>query len=170
MENTVLRQSLDLVQARTNVAKMPRAKKTQAMCKACLFGVGAVVLAGLWLARFNSAMQAQIRYEKVQGVTENIVIYDVGCYIGPYSDHEKAEELASHSRDCLMDKDCRDKGSSWSYVFIANGALMVCLAFDMICIGFGAFKPTIKVIGAGFASCLCFAHLAILIATAVYRF
>jgi hypothetical protein len=47
---------------------------------------------------------------------------------------------------------------------------MACIALNMLCVGLGTHKPHLRVIGAGFALCLCFAHFVILIATAVYRF
>ena len=169
-QDRVWRSALNLQQARVNVAQEPRKTKKRTVCLSVLFGVGAAVLAGVYLARFDSVVQAQQRYEQIEGVTENIVIYDVACYIGPFNNLENAEELAQAAKDCLLDKDCRDKGSSWSHVFLSNGLLMVCFALNMLCIGLGAFKPLIRVIGAGFLTCLCFSHIAILISTVVYRF
>ena len=59
-----------------------------------VFGALAVLLAGFWIARLDSAMKAQSRYVDVTGVTESIMIYDVACYVGPFRNHERAEEIA----------------------------------------------------------------------------
>ena len=62
-----------------------------------------MILSGLWIARLDSVMKAQKRYEDVTGVTESIVIYDVSCYVGPFSHDQRAEEKAEEARDCLLD-------------------------------------------------------------------
>jgi len=84
-QDRVWRTALNLQHARINVAQEPRKTKKRTVCLSTLFGVGAAVLAGVYLARFDSVVQAQQRYEQVKGVSENIVIYDVACYIGPFN-------------------------------------------------------------------------------------
>ena len=129
-----------------------------------------MILAGFWIARLDSVMKAQSRYEEITGVTESIVIYDVSCYIDPFSHNIRAEEVAEEARDCLLDKSCRDLGSNWSSVYLSNAIVLLALVANMICVGFGSCIPMCRLTGAWFASFLCLAHFAVIVVTGVYRY
>ena len=68
------------------------------------------------------------------------MIYDVGCYVGPFRNDERAAEAAENAKDCLMDKSCRDAGSNWSSVFFANSIVMVAVILNMVCVGLGGSR------------------------------
>ena len=135
-----------------------------------VFAVVAIVIAGLWIARLDSAMQAQNRYTAVSGVNKPIMIYDVACYVGPFRNDESVAEVAEDAKDCLQDKDCRDAGSNWSGVFLFNAIIMIALILNMVCIGLGGCIPLFRIIGAYAAMLLCVLHLVVIIMTAVYRY
>ena len=69
-----------------------------------------------------------------------------------------------------MDKSCRDAGSNWSSVFLANSIVMVAIILNMVCVGLGGSKPVCRLIGAYTAALLCIANLAVIILTAVLRY
>lgn len=55
-------------------------------------------------------------------------------------------------------------------VYIVNASVLLATVANMICIGFGGAFLTSRMVGAWFASCLCVAHTAALVLTAVYRY
>lgn len=69
-----------------------------------------------------------------------------------------------------MDKNCRDNGSNWSYVFLINAIVLVAIIANMICVGFGGCIPSCRYTGAVCASFLCLIHFAIIVMTGVYRY
>ena len=48
--------------------------------------------------------------------------------------------------------------------------MLLLLLCNMCCVGFGAYLPLCRCLGALSATCCCCAHFAIIVATGVYRF
>lgn len=72
--------------------------------------------------------------------------------------------------DCDGDEDCLKEGNRFSHVFLTNGLLMLFMVFNMCCVAVGAYKLKVRLCAGFCGMCLCVAHFAILVATAVYRF
>ena len=136
--------------------------------RALIVGLCALIFACFYWARTVSIINIQVKASKRDDYNDEIVAYDVGCG-DPFSDIETAMEiLIDDLSDC--DSECRDAGSRWSHAFIANSLITLIITLNMICVAIGGSVPLCRCFAAFCAFCVCFAHVPIIVMTAVYRF
>jgi hypothetical protein len=136
-----------------------------------IFGVCAVILGGLYWARVDSIMNMQAHYEESQPKADHsIMIYDVGCLRGPFSDPEKARQIKEDNKDNDCDEDCQKLGTQWSTAFMLNAIVMTLLTLNFLCTCI-SLKSTVFRFTASICACaICCFHIATILTTAVFRF
>ena len=133
-------------------------------------GAVAFFAAAMYFARYASVLEAQRRYEEIEGAPSDIMIYDIGCLIGPFTNDAEALRMAETGRSCLMDKECRNKGAQWSFLYIINAPVMVLFIGNMFVLGMSANRDTWRYYGGMAVQVMSLIHIVTFIVTAYYRF
>ena len=138
-----------------------------------------IIFWALYFARYDSTDKIQTKFnnamKKAGAPKIDYSFYDSNCLTGgKFPDDVDVQKILDLRKDiidgCDNDKDCLEKGSRWSSIFLANGFVMfltTCGALMVLC---GLNHAVCRCCAAWLLSLLCITNVGVFITTAVWRF
>ena len=157
----------------------PVAHKKVIKRHACSLLIVSILFWAFYFARYDSTDKMQTRFNnamKKAGLKKiDYSIYDANCLTGgKFPDDADAQEILDLRKEildgCDNDKDCIEKGSRWSSIYLANGFVMFLTTCGAIMVLCGLNHAICRCCAAWLLSLVCITNFGVFITTAVWRF